>query len=235
MNRIALLICAFFAYIGQGQPSNAQTVKPSFVAVLSVPMATKTNKTGDHIFLRTNLLSDGEEKPITVVEAALVESQTGVRNRILRIQIGRGVDEDDHEFALTARIVAVVSPSNVTQRSEPPIIWMDHFPVSSSGDERQPGERTLSEDPHHVSLLDSLSNFPSSHTVACSKKVANVKQPATDKCMDLLSARGSFGFQGVRVEAGAVPTDSVLRSKKEMSFPPGTLLVLELSSISRTR
>jgi hypothetical protein len=242
MNRIALLIFAFFAcadashlQAGQGQPSPCHIAQPGKTmceAVLCVPMATKTNKVGDHIFLRTHLVSDSPEKPVTVVEGAIVEVHTGVSgHRILRIQIGTGINEDGHEFSITARIVAVVSPSNVSQLWVPPMIWVDSFPASPEGDQRQPGERTLSEDPHHLSSVDSLSNFPISRTVVCSEKA---NQPSPRKCTDLLAARGSFGFHAVSLETGTAPIDSILRSKKEMSFPPGTLLVLEMGSISPT-
>jgi hypothetical protein len=187
------------------------------------------NRAGDYISLNTYSAPQG----LTRLEATIVEVQTGVKGRSsLRIQIGKGEALDGHELSVEARIVAVVSPSKVAERWETSPIVIDRFPRAPESDQRQPGERTLSEDPPHVSPVDSLSNFPVLQPIVCSEKV---KQPATNTCTDLRAARGSFGFHALQLEAGSTPAESILSSKKEMSFHAGTLLVLELNSISRIR
>jgi hypothetical protein len=177
MNRIALLVCMFLTYSeasdaqpGQTQGSNlvwllkstgscraSQTGKMSCVAVLSAPMTTKRNRPGDHISLNTYSASQG----LTRLEATIVEVQTGVNGRSsLRIQIGKGEAVDGHELSVEARIVAVVSPSKVAERWDASLIVVDRFPRAPESDQRQPGERTLSEDPPHVSSVDSALELP---------------------------------------------------------------------------
>jgi hypothetical protein len=206
MNRVALLACIFLTCAeaadaqasGQRQITNlawllkstgscrtSQAGRMSCVAVLSVPVTTKGkgNAATDHVFLDTYAGPQG----LTRLEAMITEVETGVNGRsILRVQISKGETLDGHEIHVEARIVAVVSPSKVTEKWDVPLVVVDRFPGVSEGDRRQPGERTLSENPHHISPLDSLSDFPLSHAVVCSEKV---KQPGTNACTDLREAR----------------------------------------------
>ena len=52
---------------------NSQSGQMVCEAVLSRPMDTKRNKVGDHILLRTDLVTGSAEAPITILDAAVVE------------------------------------------------------------------------------------------------------------------------------------------------------------------
>jgi hypothetical protein len=186
-------------------------------------MGTKRSRAGDQIVLTTYFAPEAAEQPITRLEETIVGVQTTVKGvSTLRVQIRKGARKDGHEVSVQARIVAVVSPSNVTEKWGSSPIVVDRFPVSSDGDQRQPGERTLSEDPHHVSVADSVSGFPVAYNVVCSDKAK--------KCADLSEVRGSFGCRAVKLEAGTLPGESILSCNKDMFFPAGTFLVLELTA-----
>jgi hypothetical protein len=247
MNRIVLLICLFLTFweapsvqASQDQVSNvtgllksipscivSQAGKVLCVVVLPVRMATKTNKAGDHIVLGIHRIPE-----IARLEATIVEVQTGVRApSILRIQISKAAAVNGPELPVEARIVAIVSPSKVREGWEFASIVVDRFPSSPEDEQRQPGERTLSADPPHVSPVDSLWSLLAPNAVVCPEKM---KQPSPNACIDLHEVRGSFGFHAVQLDAGSTPAESILSSKKEMSFRAGTVLVLELNSTSRT-
>ncbi len=242
MKRIALLACIVLAHWEASNAQVAQVDQPqasdiaalfthtcstsqagvvSCEAVLSAPMGTKASTAGDHITLGTYFVpQQAAEQPITRLEGTIVEVRTNVKGlATLRVQISKGVRKDRREFSVQARIVAVVSPSKVTEKWEFSPIIVDRYPVGSGGAQRQPGERTLSEDPHHVSVADSVDS-PVPHNVVCSDK--------GDKCTDLSEVRGSMGYRTVKIEAGSLPGESILTCDKDIFFPAGTFFVLEL-------
>lgn len=252
MNRIALLALLFSTTSGVsgGQASQSrveelarlleaarfcansqsgQTVcETSFPALVD----TKKNKAGDHIPVRTYLVTGSAEEPITMLDATIEEVQPRVKGRsLLRIRIDKAVRKDGHELPVEARIVAVISQSSVSERWDFPYIIEDRFPRIPEDDERLPGERKLSEDQPHASSLDSPPNLPVLRRVVCAKKT---NKAATDPCTNLLEARGTYGYKTVTLEAGASPKESVLSSKKDMSFRAGTVLVLEVKNIPQS-
>ena len=210
---------------------NSQSRQMVCEAVLPRPMDTKRNKVGDHILLRTDLVTGSAEAPITILDAAVVEVQPRAKGRsVLRIRIDKAVRKDGHELPVEARIVAVISQSSVTEAWDYPAIIVDRFPRIPEDDQRQPGERKLSENPPHTSPLDSLPDVPVRRRAVCPEKT---KKRATNPCTNLLEARGTYGFKTVTLEPAdaASPTESALSSKKNMSFRAGTVLVVEVKRI----
>lgn len=196
-------------------------------AVLPRSLDTKSSKVGDHILLKTRLFTGPAESPITTLDASIVEVRPRVKGNssILRIRVNKAMRLDGHELPVEARIVAVISQSRVTQRWDIPFIIADRFPRIPEDDERQPGERKLSEDQPHTSPLDLQPDFPVLHRLVCPEKK---KKGAT--CTNVLDARGTYGYKAAVLEPAdpAAPTESVLSSKKNMSFRAGTVLILEV-------
>lgn len=197
-------------------------------AVLPRSLDTKTSKVGDHIVLRTALFTAPAESPITTLDASIIEVRPRVKgsSSILRIRVNKAVRKDGRELAVEARIVAVISESRVTESWEIPVVSADRFPRIPEDDQRQPGERKLSEDQPHTSPLDSLPDVPVLHRVVCPEK----KKKGATTCTNLLDARGTYGYKTATLQAAnpAAPSESVLSSNKNMSFRAGTVLVLEV-------
>ena len=197
-------------------------------AVLPRSLETKGSKVGDHILLRTDLFTGPAESPITTLDASIVEVQPSVKGSgsILRIRLNKAVRSDGHEPLVEARIVAIISQSTVEERWVFPVIIADRFPRIPEDDQREPGERKLSEYQPHNSPLDSLPDVPVLDRVVCPKK-------KRIGCTNLLDARGTYGFKAAILQPTdpGSPTESVLTSKKNMSFPAGTVLVLQVKSI----
>ncbi len=196
--------------------------------VLSQSVDAKRAKSGDHIILRTNLVTGPTEEPITILDAAIVEVQSGVKNgSVLRIRIDKAVRKDGREIPVGARIVALASQSSVTERWQFPGIIVDRFPRIPEDDQRLPGEKKLSEDQAHVSPLDSMPDFPVYSKVVCPNKKKNA---SANQCTNLLEARGVYGYKNVMLEPvnPASPAESMLTSKKNIAFHAGTVLVVEV-------
>jgi hypothetical protein len=224
MKKVAFLILFFSvcscAYGGQVCES-----------VLPHLLDTKRSKVGDHIVLRTILFTAPAESPITTLDASIVEVRPRVKGSgsILRIRVNKAVRKDGHELPVEARIVAVISKSRVTESWEMPVIIADRFPRIPEDNQREPGERKLSEDQPHTSPLDSLPDAPILHRVVCPEK----RQKGTVTCRNLLDARGTYGYKTATLQPADLgsPIESVLTSKKNMSFRSGTVLVLEVKRI----
>lgn len=199
-------------------------------AVLPRSLDTKRSKVGDHILLRTGLFTGPAESPITMLDASIVEVRPRVKGNssILRIRVNKAVRLDGRELPVEARIVAVISQSSVKESWHIPVIIADRFPRMPEDDERQPGERKLSEDEPHTSPLDSQPDVPVLHRLVCPEK----KKKGTT-CTNVLDARGTYGYKAAALEPAdpAAPTESVLSSKKNMSFRAGTVLILEVKGI----
>ena len=197
-------------------------------AVLPQSLETKQSKVGDHILLKTVLFTGPAESPITTLDASIVEVQPSVKGStsILRIRVNKAVRSDGHEPLVEARIVAVISQSRVEELWVFPVIIADRLPRIPEDDQREPGERKLSEYQPHNSPLDSLPDVPVFRRVVCPEK-------KKEGCTNLLDARGTYGFQAATLQPAdpGWPTESMLTSKKNMSFPAGTVLVLEVKSI----
>lgn len=199
-------------------------------AVLLHSLDTKRSKVGDHILLRTGLFTGLAESPITTLDASIVEVRPRLKgsSSILRVRVNKAVRKDGHQLPVEARIVAVISQARVTESWDFPVIIADRFPRIPEDDQREPGERKLSEDQPHTSSLDSLPRVPVLHRLVCPEKK---KKGA--RCTNLLDARGTFGYKSATLQPAdpATPTESVLSSKKDMAFRAGTVLVLEVKSI----
>jgi hypothetical protein len=199
-------------------------------SVLPQPLDTKKSKAGDHIRLRTALFTGLTQSPITMLDTSIVEVRPRVNGNssILRIRVNKIVDKDGHEHPVEARIVAVISKARVTESWDMPIIIADRFPRMPADDQREPGERKLSESQPHSSPLDSVSDAPALRRLVCPEK----KKKAVG-CVDVLDARGTYGYKGATLlpEDPAAPTESVLSSKKNMAFSAGTILVLQVKCI----
>jgi hypothetical protein len=177
--------------------------------------------------LRTALFTGPAESPITTLDASIVEVQPSMKgsSSILRIRVNKAVRSDGHEPLVEARIVAVISQSRVRERWVMPVIIADRFPRVPEDDQRESGERKLSEYQPHISPLDSVPDVPVLRRAVCSEKKKG--------CTNLLDARGTYGFKAATLQPTdpGSPTESALTSKKNMSFPAGTVLVLEVKSI----
>jgi hypothetical protein len=213
---------------------NFQSGKMVCEIVLRHSVNAKRIKSGDHIILRTNLITSSVEEPITTLDASIVEVQSGVNGgSVLRIRIDKAVGKDGREIPVEARIVALVSQSSVSEGSQFPAIIADRFPRTPEDDQRLPGEKKLSEDQPHTSSLDSMPNIPVHYKVVCLDKK---KKSSANPCTNLLDARGVYGYKKVTLEPAdaASPTESVLTSKKNIQFTAGTVLVLEVKNIPRS-
>ena len=134
-------------------------------------------------------LARSPNDPITVLDATIMEVQSKEMGRsALRIRVDKASRKDGHEFPLEATVVAVASPSIVIERRDFPIVIDDRFPRIPEDDERQPGERKLSEDQPRTSPIDSVPNLPTQRKEACSKQV---KKLTGNPCVDLMEARES--------------------------------------------
>ena len=133
-------------------------------AVLAKSLETKVSKVGDHILLRTTLFTGPAESPITTLDGSISEVHPSVNGSsfIVRIRVNKGVRSDGHEAPVEARIVAVILQTRVKEWWDLPLITADRFPHISGDNEREPGERKLSEYEPHNSPLDS--HFASSST-----------------------------------------------------------------------
>jgi len=212
---------------------NSQSGQMVCETVLPGSMGTKRNKAGDHIFIRTNLVTSSAEEPITMLDAVIVEVQSKVKAHfVLRIRVDKAVRKDGSELPVEATVVALASQSVVTEGWDFPGIITDRFPRIPEDDQRLPGERKLSEDQPHTSSLDSMPNLPVRLRVVCPEKA---KKSQGSPCVDLLEARGIYGYKTVTLEPvdPASPAESVLTSKKNILFRAGTLLVIEVKNIPR--
>jgi hypothetical protein len=212
---------------------NFQSGKMVCEIVLPHSLEAKRIKSGDHIILRTNLITSSVGAPITTLDASIVEVQSGVNGgSVLRIRVDKAVGKDGREIPVAARIVALVSQSSVSEGWQFPAIIVDRFPRTPEDDQRLPGEKKLSEDQPHTSPLDSMPNIPVHYKVVCLDK----KKTSANPCTNLLDARGVYGYKKVTLEPAdpASPTESVLTSKKNIQFTAGTVLVLEVKNIPRS-
>jgi hypothetical protein len=196
--------------------------------VLSESIDTKKSKVGDHHLLRMALTTDPAEPVIAMLDAVIIEVPgTGKGSSTLRIRINRALSKDGHELPVQANILAIASESSLTEAWDFPVIIADRFPPAPENEQRLPGERTLSEDQRHASPLDALPDLPVRHTMVCNKKV---KKLLGKPCVDLLEARGIYGYKGVALEPGdpASPADSAIISKKNIRLHAQTVLVVQV-------
>jgi hypothetical protein len=210
---------------------NPQLEQMTCTTVLPRLIDTKRSRAGDHLLLPANLITSSPEEPITTLVATIVEVQSKAKGRsVLRIRVDKALRKDGHEFPLEATVVALASPSIVIERSDFPSIIDDRFPRIPEDDERQPGERKLSEDPSRISPIDSRPEVPVQRKVICSKKVNRL---TGNPCVDLMEARGIYGLKAVTLEPAdpSSPAESVLHSKKDIRLVSGTVLVLQMKSI----
>jgi hypothetical protein len=213
---------------------NSQSEQMVCETVLPGSMGTKRNKAGDHIFVRTNLVTSSAEEPITMLDAAIVEVQSKVKAHhfVLRLRIDKAVRKDGSDLPVEATVVALASQSVVTEGWDFPGIIADRFPRIPEDDQRLPGERKLSEDRPHTSSLDSMPNLPVHLRLVCPEKT---KKSQGRPCVDLLEARGIYGYKTVTLEPvdPTSPAESVLTSKKNILIRAGTVLVIEVKNIQR--
>src|SRR5579859_3279160 len=105
---------------------NFQLGKKVCETVLPSSIDAKRNKSGDHIILRTSLITSPSEEPITTLDAVIVGAQSGANGgSILRIRIDRGLRKDGREVPIEARIVLLASQSSVSDRWQFPVIIVD--------------------------------------------------------------------------------------------------------------
>jgi hypothetical protein len=188
----------------------------------------KKNKSGEHIILRTNLTTSATEAPITTLDATIIEAQSKVNGEFLiRIRIDKAARKDGREIPVKARIVAIAAQSSVTERWQFPLVIADRFPRMPEDDQRLPGEKKLSEDPARASQLDSVPDIPVHYRAVC---LNTKKKASANPCTNLLEARGVYGYKKVTLEPldPALPTESVVTSKKNIALRAGTVLVLEV-------
>jgi hypothetical protein len=199
-------------------------------SVLPQPLDTKKSKAGDHILLRTTLFTGLTQSPVTTLDTSIVEVRPRVNgsSAILRIRVNKVVDKEGHEHSVEARIVAVISKARVTESWDMPIIIADRFPRTPADDQREPGERKLSESQPHSSPVDSVPDAPALRRLVCPEKKKNAVA-----CVNVVDARGTYGYKNATLLPAdpAAPTESVLSSKKNMAFPAGTILVLQVKCI----
>ena len=216
-----------------GRCKDAPSQKMAMRAVLPLSVNTEKTKAGDHIPIRVAPFSCPGEPSIALLDTEVTYVQRAVKGSrsILRIRIGKALDKDGHELPVQVNVVALASQSTVTEHWEFPLIIADRFPRIPEDDERQPGERKLSEDDQrHTSPLDAIPDGPVLHTMVCEKKAAKGRQGS---CTDLLEARGTYGYKRVRLESRA-PTsteDTVLSSDKNIRLSAGTLIILEVEKV----
>jgi hypothetical protein len=198
-------------------------------AVLPLSVNAKNSKTGDAVLIKLGTMAGVGEQLVAQLDASVVEARpaaNGLRS-VLRIRIQKVLDKQGHQIPVQARIVAVVSPSAITQRWAPPPYIAERFPHSPSDEERLPGERKYSEEERHTSPLDSSPDFPVPSIQICHQK---------DPCVDLPEAKGIYGYEGVTLEPpdAASPVDSVFNANKTIKLFAGTYLVLEWKKLANS-
>jgi hypothetical protein len=211
---------------------NFQSGKNVCETVLPRSVDAKRNKSGDHIILRTNLITSPTEEPITTLDALIVGTQSRANGgSILRIRIDRGLRMDGREVRIEARIVLLASQLSVTERWQFPAIIVDRFPRIPEDDERLPGERKLSEDKAYTSPVDSTAGIPVHYKVVC---LNNGAKASANACTNLLEARGVYGYSKLTLEPvdASSPAESVLSSKKNVALRAGTVLDLEVKNVA---
>jgi hypothetical protein len=214
---------------------NVQSDTTVCSAVLPASMDTKRSKVGDHIFLKVALTTSPPEQLITMLDATIIEVQpAGKGHSILRLRIDRAVSKDGRELPVEVSVLALASQSSVTEWWNYPGIISDRFPRIPEDEQRLPGERKFSEDQRHISPLDATPDLPVHHRMICNKQA---KKASGNPCVDLLEARGIYGFKGVMLEPGnsASPADSVLSSRKNLRLRAGTVIVLEVKNLHGPR
>ena len=213
---------------------NFQSGKKVCEIVLPRSVDAKRNKTGEHIILRTNLVTSATEEPITMLDAVIVEARSGANgSSVLRIRIDKGVRKDGREIPVQARIVALASQSSVTEGWQFPVIIADRLPRIPEDDERLPGEKKLSEDRPHSSPLDSTAEIPVHYRVVCPNKKMKA---STNACTNLLEARGVYGYNKLTLEPvdASPPAESVFSSKKNIALVPGRYSFWKFRDVPRS-
>ena len=214
---------------------NVQSGTTVCSAALPAPMDTKSSKVGDHVFLKVALTTGPPEQLITMLEATIIEVQPAENGRsILRLRIDRAVSKDGRELPVQVSVLALASQSRVTEWWNYPGIIADRFPRIPEDEQRLPGERKYSEDQRHISPLDATPDLPVHHRMICNRQA---KKASGNPCIDLLEARGIYGYKGVMLEPGnlASPADSVLSSKKNLRLRAGSVVVLEIKNLHGPR
>jgi hypothetical protein len=201
-------------------------------AVLPASVDTKKSKVGDHVLIKVSLATAPAEQLITTLDAAIIEVHPAAKGRsMLRLRIDRAVSKDGRELPVQVNVLALASQSSVTERWDyPGIVIADRFPPIPEDEQRLPGERKFSADQRHSSPLDATPDMPVHRTMICNKKA---KKGSGNPCVDLLEARGIYGYKGVMLEPGdaASPADSVLSSTKNIRLRADTVMVLEVKGI----
>ena len=79
-----------------------------------------------------------------------------------------------------------------------------------------------------------MPDLPVQRIMICDR---NAKKRAGNPCLDLLDARGIYGYKGVMLEPvdAASPSESVFSSKKNLRLLVGTVLVLEVRDVQKPR
>jgi hypothetical protein len=215
--------------------ANLQSGTTVCSAVLPATMDTKRSKVGEHLLLKVDLATGRGALLTTTLDAAIIEIQPAEKGRSkLRLRIDRVFGGDGRQFPVQANVLAMVSQSSVTEGWHNPwsylIIIADRFARIPEDDERLPGERKSSEDQRHTSPLDAMPDRPVHAMMICNK---NAKNRSGDTCVDLLEARGIYGYKGVMLEPvdAASPSESVFSSKKDLRLRVGTILVLEVKNV----
>ena len=221
-----------------GVPSckdNVQAGTTLCSAVLPSSIDTKKSKVGEHVFIKVALAAGPAEQPITTLDAAIIEVQPAEKGRsVLRLRIDRALCKDGRELPIQANILALALRASVTEGWDYPGVIADRFPPIPEDEQRLPGERKFSEEQRHSSPLDATPGLPVHRTMICNKEI---KKAAGSQCVDLLGARGIYGYKGVTLEPGnpASTADSVLSSNKNLRFPADTVMVLEVRNIHGPR
>ena len=204
-------------------------------ALLPATVDTKRSKVGEHLFLKVDLAPGRGGRLTTTLDAAIMSVQPAMKGRSqLRLRIDSAFGEDGRQFPVQANVLAMVSRSGVAEWWDYPLIIADRFPRIPEDDERLPGERKFSEDHRHTSPLDAMPDLPVHRIMICDR---NAKKRAGNPCLDLLEARGIYGYKGVMLEPvdAASPSESVFSSKKNLRLLVGTVLVLEVKDVQKPR
>jgi len=226
---------SLFGFTLPNGKDNVQSETTVCSAVLPASMGTKRSKVGDHVFIKVALATGLAEQLIITLDVAIIEVQPAETGRsILRLRIDRAVSRDGHERPIQANVLALASQSSVTGRLDYPGIIADRFPPIPQDEQRLPGERKFSEDQRHSSPLDATPDLPVHRPMICNKKA---KKTSGSPCVDLLEARGIYGYRGMTLEPGnpTSPADSVLSSKKNLRLRADTVMVLEVRNIHGPR
>jgi hypothetical protein len=215
--------------------TDSESGKTVCETTLANSVSTGKSKAGDHISLRTYFSTNATEPLITLLEGTIIEVRSRGKNQqssLLRVRIDKAVRKDRQEFPVEARIVALASPPSVKEGLDLPTIIVDRFPRVPEDDERQPGERKVSDEERRTSPLDSVLDLPSQHRVVCDDKQKKASHQIP--CSDLLTARGVYGYKAIELEPAKPdsPAESVLTSKRSnITFKAGTVLVLEIEKL----